>query len=150
MHFQGGCMNQESWTNELFLHVVLAQYMADVLAEVAFDALAKFLYSFDVLGSDTPSAIRSVGRPRLEFRDALFHFVIPRHVGDQVFYVGKRLHRLDRNRLIQCERVQPRHAHQFRLAIYFRRARAASPRLAIPTNSEIARLIRLYLMNGVE
>src|SRR5215470_16323657 len=77
VHFESSRINQKSWADELFLHVVLAQYVTDVLAEIAFDALAKFLHSFDILLGDTPSAIRSIRRPRLEFRDALFHFIIP-------------------------------------------------------------------------
>src|SRR5215470_14932217 len=132
------------------MHVVLAQHMANVLAEVAFDTLAKFLHSFDIRLGDAPRAIGSVGRPRLEFRDALLYFVIPRHVGDQVFYVRKCLHRLNRNRLIQSKSVEARHAHQFRHAVYFCRAGAAFPGLAIPANGQISGLFRLYLMNDVE
>src|SRR5215469_11300905 len=150
MHFQGCHMNEKSWTNELFLHVMITQDVANVLAEIALDALAKFLHSFDILLGDAPRAILSVGRPRLELRDALFHLVVPRDVGDQVFYMRKCLHRFDGNRLIECEGIQPRHAHQFRHSIYFGGAGAAPSRLAIPTNGEITRLLRLNLMNDVE
>src|SRR5215472_992078 len=77
VHFEGRHMNQKSWANELFLHVMLTQDVADILAKIALDALAEFLHSFDILLGDAPRSIRSVGRPRLEPRDALFHLVVP-------------------------------------------------------------------------
>src|SRR5215831_10501882 len=150
VHFEGRHMNQKSWTNELFLHVMLTQDVADVLAKIALDALAEFLHSFDILLGDAPRSIRSVGRPRLEPRDAPLHRVVPRDVGDQVFYVGKRLHRFDGDRLVERQRVQPGHAHQFRHPVYFGRTGPASSRLAVPAHSEIAGLFRLNLMNDIE
>src|SRR5215468_6492328 len=124
--------------------------MTHILAEITLDALAKFLHSFDILLCDAPGTVFSVGRPWLKLRDALFHLVVPGDVGNQVFYVWERLHRFDVNRLIERERVQPRHAHQFRHSIDFGRAGAAPTRLAIPTNGEITSLLRLNLMNDVE
>jgi hypothetical protein len=124
--------------------------VANILAEIALDALSKFLHPFDILLGDTPSAIFGVGRARFELRNMLFYLVIPRDVSDQVFYVGKRLHWFNGNRRIEWERVQPRHAHQFRLSIYFSRARTALSRLAVPAHSQVTGLFRLNLMDDVE
>src|SRR5690242_11717573 len=108
MHFQRGGINQESWADELVMHIVFAQDMADVLAEIAFNALAKLLHPLDIFRSDTPRAVFSIGTPRLEFWDALFHFVIPGYVRDQVLHVRERLHGLDGHRLVPGERAHAR------------------------------------------
>src|SRR6202035_3163325 len=89
-------------------------------------------------------------RPRLEFLDALFHLVVPGNIGDEVPYVGKRLHWLDRYRPLERNRIQTRHAHQLGRAVDFRGAGPALARLAIPAHGEIERLRRLNLVNRVE
>src|SRR5579864_6016011 len=150
MHLERGRIHQKSWADELFVHVMIAQDVADILAEIALDALSKLLDSFDVLLGNAPGPIRRVGLPRLELWDALFYPVTPGYVRDQVLHVRKCLHGFDGHRLIQRERVQPGHAHQFRYAINFRRARAAFPRLAVPSHREITGLFRLYLMHGIK
>src|SRR5437899_8955052 len=48
MHFQGCDIDQEARADELVVKVMIAEYMADVLAKVAFDALAKFLNAIDI------------------------------------------------------------------------------------------------------
>ena len=64
---------------------------------------------------------------------------------------GKRAHRLDRHRLGRCrDHVEPRHAHQARLAVDFRRARAALAGLAIPAAGEVVGLRGLDLVDDVE
>ena len=85
------------------MHVVVAQYVADILAQITFDALAKFLHSLDVLLRYAPGTIRRIGRPRLEFRNALFHAVIPRQIGNQILQVWEGLHRFDGHGLFQRE-----------------------------------------------
>src|SRR5579872_4777013 len=80
MHFERGRIHQESRADELFVHVVVAQDVADILTEIALDALSKFLYSFDIRLGNAPGAIGRVGLPRLELWDALFNRVVPRYV----------------------------------------------------------------------
>ena len=62
----------------------------------------------------------------------------------------ERLHRLDGDRLREVERVEPRHAHQLRHAVDLGRARAALPRLAVPPHGQVAGLLGLDLVHGVE
>jgi hypothetical protein len=149
MHFERGRIHQKSRADELFVHVMVAQDVADILTEIALDALSKLLHAIDVLLGNPPCAIGCVRRPRLELWDELLDPVIPRYVRDQVPHVWKCLHGFDSYGPIQWERVQPRHAHQFRHTIDFGRARAAFPRLAVPADRKIAGLFRLYLMHGV-
>src|SRR5947207_10935070 len=54
MHFEAGHSNEESRAGELFLLVVLAKNVANVLAEKAFDALAKLLNPVDIELRDFP------------------------------------------------------------------------------------------------
>ena len=62
----------------------------------------------------------------------------------------KRTHRLDRDGLVERDRVEPRHAHQLWHAVDLGRARAAFSGLAVPAAGEIAGRFGLYLMHGVE
>src|SRR4051812_18732529 len=116
---------------------MLAQDVADVLAEEAFDALAEFLDPLDVLLCDPPSAIGSIGDAGLEWANFLLGSVVKRNVGDEVLDKRESLHRLDLHRLIEIDVAAPRHAHQPRLAVDLGRARAAFPRLTVPAAGEI-------------
>jgi hypothetical protein len=150
MHFERGRVHEKSWADEFFVHVVVAQDVADILTEKTLDALSKLLHPFDILRGNPPSAIGRVGLSRLELRDALLYPIIPRYVRDQVFHVWKCLHGFDCHRSIKRESVQSRHAHQFRHAIDFGGAGATFPRLAVPANRQIASLFRLYPVYYVE
>ena len=97
-----------------------------------------------------PGAVRRVGRARLELLDPLLDAEVPRDVGDQVLDRRERAHRLDGDRLVQVQLAQPRHAHQPRLAVDLRRARAALAGLAVPAHREVGRLLGLDLVHGVE
>src|SRR5262249_57920752 len=46
--------------------------------------------------------------------------------------------------------VQARHAEEARLAVHLGAAGAAAPRLAVPAAGEVARLVRLHVVNRVE
>ena len=102
--------------NSLVL-VVIAQHVADVLAEEALDALPELLDAVDVALLHPPGAVGRIGRTRLELPDLLLDVVVPRDVGDQILDRRKRAHRLDRHGLAQVQRAEPRHAHQPRLAV---------------------------------
>jgi len=67
---------------------VVAQDVADILAEKAFDALAEFLHAVHVFLLHAPGAVRGVGRARLEFFDLLFDAKIPRHIGGRSRMLG--------------------------------------------------------------
>src|SRR6201995_2231196 len=105
--------------------MMISQNMADILAKKAFDALAKFLDPINVRLGDPPGAVGSVGWPRLEFFNFLLHAKIPRDVSDQIPDAGESPHRLDGDRLVDRNRVQPGHAHKLRHAIDFSRTRTA-------------------------
>ena len=131
--------------------VVVAQDVADVLAEEALDALAEFLHAVDVLLLHAPGAVRRVRRARgLNF---LIFFLTRKFHETSVTRSrmrGKRAHRLDGDRLVDRDHVEPRHAHQARLAVDFRRARAALAGLAVPAAGEVVRLRGLDLVDDVE
>ena len=89
VHFQRGGINQEAGADELLVLVVVAQHVADVLAEETFDALAEFLHAVDVLLLHAPGAVRGVGLARLELLDLLLDAKIPGNIGGQVANAGK-------------------------------------------------------------
>ena len=89
MHFQRGGVNEEARADEFVVLVVVAQDVADVLAEETLDALAEFLHAIDVLLLHAPGAVGGIGRARLELLDLLFDAEVPRNVGDEVADAGK-------------------------------------------------------------
>src|SRR6267154_4549352 len=100
MHFERGRVNQESRTNEFLVHMMVAQYMANILAKETLDALAKFLYTLYVFLVNSPSAVGSVGFARLEFLDAGLDVHVPGNVGDQIFDQWEGFHGLNGDRLL--------------------------------------------------
>lgn len=77
MHFERGDVNQISWPNELFMHPMIAQDVANILAKEAFDAFPKFLDAIDIFLLHSPGSVRRIGRTRLELLDLLLHSKIP-------------------------------------------------------------------------
>ena len=129
---------------------MIAQHVAHVLAQKAFDALAELLHPVDIRLLHAPRPIRRVRLARLEFRDLLFYAIVPGDVGHQIFDAREGVHRLDGHRLIERDLAQPRHAHQSRLAVDFRRARPAFSGLAVPAHRQIVRLRGLDAMHHVQ
>ena len=105
-------VDQKTRPDKFLVLVMIAQDVADILAKKTLDALAEFLHAIDVLLRHAPGAVGRVGRARLEFLDLLFHPEIPRDIGDQILHERKGLHRLDRDRLVQRQIAQARHAHE--------------------------------------
>src|SRR6266853_338837 len=150
VHLERCAIYQVTRTHELVEERVIAQHVADVLAEEALDAFAELLHALDVDLRHAPGAVRGVGRPRLELADARLGPKVPRHVGDEITDGWKRAHRLDGNALRQVELIQARHAHQSRIAVHFRRTGTALSGLAVPADGKVVRLLRLDLVNGIE
>src|SRR5438093_772081 len=48
MHFKRRNVHQKTWPDELLVQMMLAQDMANILAQIALDAFAKFLNPVDV------------------------------------------------------------------------------------------------------
>ena len=99
MHLERRRVHQMARADELVEHLVIAQHVADVLAQKALDALPELLHALHVHLRHPPRAVGRVGRPRLEALDALLRLEIPRDVGHQIPDRRKRAHRLDRDRL---------------------------------------------------
>ncbi len=78
------------------------------------------------------------------------HPVVPGNVRHQVANTRKRVHRLDGHGLVELQLAQPRHAHQPRLPVDFRRARPALPGFAVPADRQIVGLRRLDAMHHVQ
>ncbi len=60
------------------------------------------------------------------------------------------MHRLDDDGHVEIQLAEPRHAHQLRHAVDLSGARAAFARFAVPSHSEIGRLLGLYAMDRIE
>ena len=71
VHLERRAVDEEPRADELVVHVVVAQHVADVLAQEALDALAEFLHAVDVVLLHPPGAVRRVGLARLERLDPL-------------------------------------------------------------------------------
>src|SRR5947209_2102684 len=143
VHLQRRHVGEEARPDESLVQLVLAEHVADVLAEIALDALAELLHTLDVGLGHAPGAVGGVGRPGLELLDPLLDLEVPRDVGDQVPDLRKRLHRRDRDRSLERQVAEPRHAHQAGKSVDLRRARAALARLAVPAHRQIVGLLRL-------
>src|SRR5271157_6321190 len=133
MHFKRGGIDQKTRSDELVVHVVFTKHVAHVLAKVTFNAFAKLLDAIDISLRHAPRPVRSVWTARLEFRYALFHTIVPRQFGNQVFNMRKCFHGLDGYGLFKRKRIQTRHAHELRHSVDFSRARAAFAGLTVPS-----------------
>ena len=60
VHLQRRRVDQEARADELVVLVVVAQHVADVLAQEALDALAELLHALDVFLLHAPGAVRRV------------------------------------------------------------------------------------------
>src|SRR3954449_10711367 len=117
MHLKRRGVHEEARANELVVFAVFAQDVAHILAKKTLDALAKFLYAFDIGLRHTPSAIGRIGRTWPELPDGLLYFVVPGNVGDQIPDSGEGVHGLENDRYLQFEIAEPGHAHEFGHAI---------------------------------
>jgi len=130
MHIEAGDADEEAWTGELLLHVVLAKDVTHVLTKKAFDALAEFLHAIDVKLGDFPVGTGA----RFERRDFPVDTVIPGNVGDKVFDARKRFHGEDGDGLVLGEVVHARFASEAGAAVDFGGTGAALPCFAIPAD----------------
>src|SRR5712692_10164834 len=117
MHFQSRDAHKKAWAPELFLLFVIAQHVANVLAEKTLDALAKLLHAIDLALIHLPFHVW-LGRER---RNLFVDAVIPGNVGDQILQHRKTLHRLYRDWLVKRQSFQPGFASQAWTAVDFRR-----------------------------
>src|SRR5260370_10365298 len=113
MHVKRSRTDEEARSAKLLLFAVLAQNMADVLAEKALNALAKLLHAVHIPLVHLPFDARL----RLEWRDLLIHFKIPRDVSHQILDDGECFHRKDGDGLIQRKGVHARLAGEPRTSI---------------------------------
>jgi len=150
MHLQRGDMNQKSRSDEFVVHLVVAQHVANVLAKKALDAFPELLDAIDVVLLHPPRSIGRVGRARLEFLNLFLHPKIPGNIRDQILCNRESFYWFDRYRFVQRQIAHARHAHELRHPVHFRRARAALPRLAVPSTGKIRRLRALNVMYRVE
>src|SRR5439155_1114235 len=150
VHVEAGQLDEEARPREiLLLLLVVADDVADVLAQEALDALVELLDAIDVL---LHHPIGAVGLRRLqaERRDLLGLLVVVRHVGDEIADQREGPDRRDADGLAGREGVHPGHAHEPGLAVDLRAARAALAGLAVPPAGQVARLGGLQAMDHVE
>src|SRR5260221_7228659 len=96
MNFRSSYWDIKTRPGKLFVFIVLAQNVADVLAKKALNALPEFLNTVNVFLLHSPISA-SFG---LESRDLLVDLVIPGNVRDQVFDDRERLHRQNSDGLV--------------------------------------------------
>src|SRR6266702_6150205 len=149
VHLERGEADHEARPHERVLARLVPQHVADILAQVALDALAELLDPVHVL---LHHAIRPIGGPwpRPERREAPVLLVVPGDVRHQILDDREGLHGLDRDGLGGRELVHARHARQPGPAIDLHAARAALARLAVPPHGEIARQLRLDAVQHVQ
>src|SRR5439155_8491212 len=80
MHFKRRNVHEKTWPDELVVQMVLAQHVANVLAQIALDAFAKLLNPIDVSLLHAPGAIGRIRLARLKRLDLLLHSKIPGNV----------------------------------------------------------------------
>ena len=110
VHLEARHPHEEARTEVAVAHPMVTQDVTHVLAQEALDALAKLGDAVDVVLADQPFRVRRRG----ERRDPFVHLVVPRDVGDEVADERKRLERIDQDRLILRQVVEPGLAHQAR------------------------------------
>ncbi len=150
VHLERRRIDEKSRPDELFVLHVVAKDVANILAEITLDALAKFLNAVDVGLLHPPRAVCGIRRPRLELLDALLDLVVPRDVADQILDRREGAHRFDGDRFGNVDRVKPRHAHQLWLAVDLGRTRSALAGLTVPTAGEIRSRFGLDLVHRIK
>jgi hypothetical protein len=150
VHLERRRVDEQPRPDEPLVKLMVAQDVADVLAEEALDALAELLHAVDVGLRHAPGPVGRVGRPRREPLDLLLRLEVPRDVGDEVADRREAAHRLDGDRLVERQVGEPRHAHELRRAVDLRRAGAALAGLAVPAHGQVVGGLGLDLVHGVE
>src|SRR5262249_20309516 len=102
VHFESRGVNKKPGADK-FLHMVVSQNVADILAQEALDALSEFLDAIDIGLRHPPASIGRVWWARLEFLDALLGCVVEGHIRHEVLDLGKCLHGLNRDGLIEWQ-----------------------------------------------
>src|SRR5690242_3481349 len=150
MHLEPRDLDEKPGAGELLLVLlVVADDVADVLAQEALDALVELLPAIDIFLHHSVLAVR-VRRLEPQRRDLLGLLVVVGDVGDEVTDQGKGPDGRDRDRLVLLEDVHPGHAHEPGLAVDLRAARAALAGLAVPAAREVVGLGGLDPVNEVE
>src|SRR2546427_4564164 len=150
VHVEAGQLDEEARSREGGLVLlVVADHVAHVLAEEALDALVELLDAIDVL---LHHAVSAVGLRRLDAqrRHLLGLDVVVGDVGDEVADGREAADGRHRDRRALLEEIHPRHAHQARLAVDLRAARAALAGLAVPAHREVGGLRGLDAADAVE
>src|SRR5271170_6316435 len=101
MHLKRSGAYEESWPTELLLLIVVAQDMADILAEEAFNALAKLLNTIHIPLIHLPLDAGT----RTERWDFFIDSEVPGNVSNEIFDHRESFHREDCDGLIQGKRV---------------------------------------------
>ena len=146
MHFEAGDADEEARATKSFLGVVLAEDVANVLAQETFDALAKFLDAINIVLGDLPVGA-GLG---LEGGDFFVDAVVPGDVGDEILDAREGFHWHDSDGLILGEIVHARLAGEARAAVDFGGAGAALACFAIPADGEIGSQMALDVVERVE
>ena len=84
MHFQRSGVHQEAGADELVMLVMVAQHMANILAEKTLDALSEFLNAINVFLHHCPRSVGVIWFSWLEWFDLLLDAEVPTDVGHKI------------------------------------------------------------------
>jgi hypothetical protein len=150
MHLELRGVYKQSRTDKLFVQLVVAKYVTDILAQKALDALPEFLNPVSIRLSHSPGAVEGIGSAGCELPDPLLRAEVGGDIGDQILHRRERAHRLDGHGLLEIELTQPRHAHEAGHAVDLGRAGSTLSCLAVPADREIRRALSLNLVDRIE
>ena len=102
MHLESRHPHEKSRSRKLLLLIMIPKHVADILAEEAFNTLAKLLYAIDLPLIHLPFNVRT----RCEWGNFFVDTIVPGDVGDQVLKHRKCLHGLHRDGLVEWQRIQ--------------------------------------------
>src|SRR5260370_41861700 len=146
MHLEASNAHKESRSGKLLLLVVIAQNVADVLAEETLDALSELLHAVNVALIHLPICARAGS----EGWDLFVHAVVERDVSHQVFDDGERFHRSNGDGFVQGERIHAGLAGKSRFAVDLGGARPTLAGFAVPADGQIGSLMRLHVMQSIK
>ena len=149
MHLERCQLDEEPRAIVARLAVMLAQDVADILTEKAFDTFPELDQTSDVVRRHPPGLRRRTDRrPRTERRDLAAHLVVAAHIGDQVANDREAAHRPD-GKLVAVM-VDTSLAHEDRKSLDLCRTGTAMRRLTVPTDGEIRCMMGLNPQDGIE
>ena len=95
MHLERRAIYEKPETDELVMQTVIANDVADILAQVAPDALTELLHPFDVSLYHTPCPVFGIRQTGREGLASLLDTIVQGHIGYEILDEEECSHRFD-------------------------------------------------------